>query len=164
MEPGDVYYDFIARTYRRVGVRTVPMVPAGCWVLKAARHGNGHEGSKGLRPDVREESGPNLYGGGRRQPGEIAARLLGNPTSWQDIYELNRDIIGGNPSLHPARYGINFASGTKGGALICDSDFRDEYFRYDVRLAGRFYLGDLVRRSPRRNLWMSLPLRTKYQD
>ena len=24
------------------------------------------------------------------------------------------------------------------------SDFRDEYFRYDVRLAGRFYLGDLV--------------------
>jgi len=30
---------------------------------------------------------------------EIAARLLGNPTRWQDIYELNRDIIGGNPSL-----------------------------------------------------------------
>ena len=99
-EPGDVYYDFIARTYRRVGVRTVPMVPAG--LLGAESRPDMEmvsEGSRGLRPDVERESvitytvmaGDSLW--------EIAARLLGNPTRWQDIYELNRDIIGGNPSL-----------------------------------------------------------------
>lgn len=40
------------------------------------------------------------------------------------------------------------------------SDFRDEYFRYDVRLAGRFYLGDLVQEITQEESLDELALRT----
>lgn len=98
-EPGDVYYDFTARTFRRVGARTVPMVPAGLLGTESRPDMETvSDGSRGLRVDERESAttytvveGDSLW--------EIAARLLGDPARWEDIYELNQDTIGANPSL-----------------------------------------------------------------
>lgn len=98
-EPGDVYFDFTARTWRQVGVRTAPLVPAG---LLATESRPDMETvsveARGQRPDQRPQAltytvlpGDSLW--------EIAARMLGNSSRWGDIYDLNESIIGANPSL-----------------------------------------------------------------
>lgn len=98
-EPGDVYYDFTARTYRRVGARTVPMVPAGLLGTESRPDMETvSDGSRGLRVDERETATTYTVAAGDSL-WEIAARLLGDPARWEDIYELNQDIIGANPSL-----------------------------------------------------------------
>jgi nucleoid-associated protein YgaU len=98
-EPGDVYFDFTARTWRQVGVRTAPLVPAG---LLATESRPDMETvsveARGLRPDQRPQAltytvlpGDSLW--------EIAGRMLGDSSRWEDIYELNRGLIGANPSV-----------------------------------------------------------------
>jgi nucleoid-associated protein YgaU len=98
-EPGDVYFDFTARTWRQVGVRTAPLVPAG---LLATESRPDMETvsveTRGLRPDQRPQAltytvlpGDSLW--------EIAGRMLGDSSRWEDIYELNRGLIGANPSV-----------------------------------------------------------------
>jgi len=98
-EPGDVYYDFTCRTYRRVGVRTAPMVPAGLLGTESRPDmETATTDARGLRVDERESAttytvldGDSLW--------DIAARLLGDASRWEDIYEMNKDLIGANPSL-----------------------------------------------------------------
>lgn len=98
-EPGDVYYDFTARTWRQVGVRTAPLVPAGLLGTESRPDMEvATTDARGLRPDQRPQAltytvvpGDSLW--------EIAARMLGDSSRWEDIYELNESLIGANPFL-----------------------------------------------------------------
>jgi len=97
-EPGDVYFEFTARTWRNVGVRTAPMVPAGLLGTENRPDMEFPSGtSRGLRADFQTSPGTYTVNSSSETVFDIAVRLLGDSNRWEDIYELNRNVIGANP-------------------------------------------------------------------
>lgn len=84
-EVGDVYYDLTCRTYTETKVRTSSNAASS---NQAASN----------RPDIKPvpkvyvvKSGDSLW--------KIAKMQLGNGSRWQEIYNLNKKVIGPNPNL-----------------------------------------------------------------
>lgn len=89
-EVGDVYYDLTCRTYTETKVRT-----SSSTLTNVSSSINS---LKTNRPDTKPvpkvyvvKSGDSLW--------KIAKMQLGNGAKWQDIYNLNKSVIGSDPNL-----------------------------------------------------------------
>lgn len=90
-EPGDIYFDIVARTWRKPKVHT----KAGT-VSSSSQTGAGAK-AKTSRSDTRKKSVTYVVKSGDSLA-KIAKRELGSSSKWQAIYKLNKATIGADPN------------------------------------------------------------------
>ncbi|MNW42177.1 LysM domain/BON superfamily protein [compost metagenome] len=83
-EPGDIYFDFTARTWRKPKIHTQAGKNAGS--------------SSTSRADMKSKSKTYTVKSGDTLS-KIAKLELGSSTKWKDIYNLNKAAIGSDPNL-----------------------------------------------------------------
>lgn len=87
-EPGDVYFDLTARTWREMKVHTKVARAAASAAKKA---------SAASRPDTKKPSKTYTVKSGDSLS-KIAKMELGNSAKWQQIYKANQKTIGKDPN------------------------------------------------------------------
>lgn len=84
-EPGDVYFDLTARTWREMKVHT------------SAATGGGASAAKSARPDTKKPAKTYVVKAGDTLS-KIAKLELGDSSKWQRIYSANQKTIGKDPN------------------------------------------------------------------
>ncbi|MNJ48473.1 LysM domain/BON superfamily protein [compost metagenome] len=84
-EPGDIYYDIIARTWRK------PKIHSKVGTVQ----GKGTTGTS--RSDTRKKSVTYVVKSGDNLS-KIAKRELGSSSKWRAIYKQNKGVIGADPN------------------------------------------------------------------
>ncbi|MNJ35438.1 LysM domain/BON superfamily protein [compost metagenome] len=87
-EPGDIYFDLTARTWRQMKVHTK---------VAAAGAGTANKKNESARADTKKTPKTYTVKAGDSLS-KIAKLELGNSSKWQAIYNLNKKTIGKDPN------------------------------------------------------------------